>query len=132
MTVELRGSGTLSNYSGAVGCLYRPVFYRPRYLNCRINLRTRTLGKSVLLGNFFLSIIAIADLMLSYISLGDTEFRMRQNFRTRVIPRENIECVSVAKGCPITLHLSDGGRVELPDLAVQGLGNSLRAWIRAT
>lgn len=81
---------------------------------------------------FFLSVVAIADLMLSYIDLGETDFRMRQNFRTRVIPKEDIESISAEKGCPLILRLRDGGHVELPDLAIQGIGNSLRAWIRAT
>jgi len=81
---------------------------------------------------FVLSIIAIADLISSYITLGDTALRMRRNFRTQVIPRIAIESVSVAKGCPIILHLQGGGQVEVPDLAVRGIGNSLRAWVKAT
>ena len=81
---------------------------------------------------YLLSIVAIADLVFSDVHLDNNELRMRYNFRTRIILRENIESVSVAKGCPIILILKDGGHVSLPDLAVQGIGNSLRAWIRAT
>lgn len=76
--------------------------------------------------------MAIADLMVSLISLGDIEIRIRTNFRTQIIPRGDIESVSAEKGCPITLLLKDGGRIELPDLAVRGVGNSVTAWIRAT
>lgn len=81
---------------------------------------------------FILNILAIIDSAMSYVNLGDADFRMRKNFRATVIPRDNIESISVAKGCPIRLHLKDGSRVEVPDLGGKGIANSLRAWILAT
>lgn len=81
---------------------------------------------------FALSVIAIVDAALSYIVLGDIDFRMRENFRTTVVSRDSIESVSAAKGCPTRLHLDDGKYVDIPELGAQGIENSLRSWIRAT
>lgn len=81
---------------------------------------------------FVFSLIGIAELFTSYVTLGEQDFRMRKNFRTTIVPRENIASVAVAKGCPTTLLLNDGGKVVVPELGGKGIGNSLRAWIKAT
>ena len=81
---------------------------------------------------FILSLVGIAELRSSYIRLGEVNLRIRKNFRTTVVPRESIESVAVAKGCPTTLLLKNGGRVTVPDLGGRGVDNSIRAWIRAT
>lgn len=76
----------------------------------------------------FLSLlVGLVEASTSFVKLSDSEFRMRKNFRTIAIPRDDIDAVSVAKGCPISLKLRNGRHVELPDLGYQGLDNSLRA-----
>ena len=80
---------------------------------------------------FVLLLIAIVEVAISFVRLEESEFRMRKNFRLLAISRGDIESVSVAKGCPIILHLKNGDRVDLPDLGYQGLDNSLRSWIHA-
>jgi len=81
---------------------------------------------------FAVGLLGIVDAALSFVELGDSELRMRKNFRKSVVARSDIKSISVAKGCPISIHLANGSRVEIPDLGGQGLDNSLRSWIRAT
>ena len=81
---------------------------------------------------FAIGVVGIIDAALSFVMLDESELRMRHTFRTNVIPRSEIKSVSVAKGCPIRLQLSDGTRVDVPDLGASGIANSLRAWIGAT
>lgn len=88
--------------------------------------------KAVCWGLFFLSLVGLAELFSSFVTLEDESFRMRKNFRVTSIPRADIESVAAAKGCPITLVLQDGSRVDVPDLGGQGIDKSLRAWLKAT
>ena len=81
---------------------------------------------------FAFSLLAITDVLTQFVTLGDTELRLRRNLRLRVIPRENIESIAIAKGCPALLILKDGEKVELPPLDSISMGNSIRAWLKAT
>lgn len=81
---------------------------------------------------FLSSVVGVVELLSAYVTLDETHFRMRKNFRKTVLPRESIQSVEVAKGCPIMLILKDGGSVTVPELGGQGIDNSLRAWIKAT
>ena len=81
---------------------------------------------------FAISLLGIADVLTQFVNLGDTELRMRRNLRLKVIPREDIESVAVAKGCPTLLILKGGDKVELPPLDSIAMGNSIRAWLKAT
>ena len=80
---------------------------------------------------FVVSILAIADAALSYVMLGENKLQMRKNFRKTNVARNDIESVAVAKGCPVTLILKNGKKIEVPSLGANNIGNSLRAWIRA-
>ena len=81
---------------------------------------------------FAFSLLGIADAVTQFLTLGEHELRMRRNLRFKRIPREDIESVSVAKGCPTLLILKDESKVELPPLDSIAMGNSVRAWIKAT
>ena len=83
-------------------------------------------------GVFFLCLVAIADLLVSFVTLGDKHFRMRRNFRVSEIPRADIQSIAAEKGCPTLLLLHDGSKVEIPELGGQGIANSVRAWLKAT
>ena len=81
---------------------------------------------------FGFSLLGIADVLTQFVSLGDQELRMRRNLQLKEIPREDIESIAVAKGCPTLLILKDGDKVELPPLDSIAMGNSIRAWLKAT
>ena len=82
---------------------------------------------------FFLVCLAgIVELLSSHVTLDESHFRMRKNFRTTVVARDTIASVVAEKGCPITLLLEDGSRIAVPDLGGQSIDNSIRAWAKAT
>ena len=81
---------------------------------------------------FAFSVVALADVLSQFLTLGESELRMRRNLRLREVARKDIESVAVAKGCPTFLIMKDGSKVEVPPLDANGLGNSIRAWLKAT
>lgn len=83
-------------------------------------------------GVFLLCLVGIADLLSSYLTLGDEHLKMRKNFRVSEIARADIESIAAEKGCPTLLLLRDGSNVEIPDLGGQSIANSVRAWLNAT
>ena len=78
-----------------------------------------------------LGILAFVETATSYIVIDHSELRMRRTFRRYTVGREEIESVSREKGCPTLLIMRDGRKVEIPDLGLSGVDNSIRAWLRA-
>lgn len=78
-----------------------------------------------------LGILAFVETASSYIVIDHSELRMRRTFRSHTVRKEEIESVSRAKGCPTLLIMRDGRKIELPDLGVAGVDNSIRAWLHA-
>lgn len=76
-------------------------------------------------------ILGFVETATSYIVLDHSQLRMRRTFRGYTVRKEEIESVSREKGCPTLLIKRDGGKMEIPDLGVVGVDNSIRAWLRA-
>ena len=79
-----------------------------------------------------LCVAATLDAMTSYMELGDGSIKIRSCFIRREIAKSEIEKVSYAKGCPVTLQLETGRIVSVPSFGEnsQGLTNSIRAWCK--
>lgn len=78
-----------------------------------------------------LAIAAVVEARTDFISLEEDALTQRKHFRTTTVPREQIQNISTEKGCPVLLILVSGEKIELADLGVSAIGNSLRAWVRA-
>ena len=76
-------------------------------------------------------VAAVLDVMTAFMELGKSSVRIRSSFRLREIPKSEVEKVSWAKGCPVTLRLNTGRVVPVPSFGQnsQGLANSIRAWL---
>jgi hypothetical protein len=77
----------------------------------------------------------LADVFLTRIDLGHDRLRIVSiPFRSRTIPREEIESVTWAAGCGASLILRGGRGVPLPGVGrnAQGLTNTIRAWLKRT
>jgi hypothetical protein len=85
------------------------------------------------LGGFGLALLALLgalDAFTTRVPLSEESIEIVANFRTRGFQRAAFSSVSWAKGCPISLHLVDGGKVELPGgLHGPEMQNTLRAWL---
>ena len=77
-------------------------------------------------------VAGIVESFSSFIRLQDTEIRFRQIFGQTVIPKNQIAKVTWEAGCGVSLLLSDGTWVKVPDLGhnSQGLTNSIRSWLK--
>lgn len=83
------------------------------------------------IGMFLLSVAAIFEVVTDSVSLDRDTLRMRHHFRNTVLKRDDIESVSREKGSPTWLLLKDGRKVEVPDMGVNSIDNSIRSWLRA-
>lgn len=79
-----------------------------------------------------LGVAGIVESFSSYIRLDDSEIRFRQAFGKAAIPKQEIEKVTWEAGCGVSLLLSNGKWVKVPDLGhnSQGLTNSIRSWLK--
>ena len=84
------------------------------------------------IGFSILGVAGIVESFSMYILLGETEISFRETFRKTAIPRSDIVKVTWEAGCGVSLLLSDGTWVKVPDLGQnsQGLTNSIRSWLR--
>jgi len=84
-------------------------------------------------GFSILGVAGVVEALSSYIRLEDTELRFRETFGSTAIPRKDITRVTWEAGCGVSLLLSDGTWVKVPDLGhnSQGLTNSIRSWLKA-
>ena len=84
------------------------------------------------IGFSILGVAGIVESFFSYIRLEATEIRFRETFGNTVIPRKDITRVTWEAGCGVSLLLSDGTWVKVPDLGnnSQGLTNSIRSWLK--
>jgi len=78
----------------------------------------------------------LADVFLTRIVLGPDSLRLvsATEFKSRTIPRAEIDTVTWEKGCGVSLILRDGTGVRLPGVGrnAQGLTNTIRAWLKRT
>lgn len=84
------------------------------------------------IGFSILGVAGIVESFSSYIRLEDTEIRFRETFGKTAIPKNDIMRVTWEAGCGVSLLLSDGTWVNVPDLGhnSQGLTNSIRSWLK--
>ena len=81
-------------------------------------------------GFSFVGVLALLETATSFVDLDESRLLARRTFKTIRIARADIEKIAVAKGCPILVITKNGRKIEMPDLGVRGLDNSLRAWIK--
>ncbi|NCF63007.1 MAG: hypothetical protein GWP58_09160 [Gammaproteobacteria bacterium] len=92
-------------------------------------------GLTLLSASFIgFSIICIAGVVESFsahILLEESQIRFRETLRDTAIPKGDIVRVTWEAGCGVSLLLSDGTWVKIPDLGhnSQGLTNSIRSWL---
>jgi hypothetical protein len=80
------------------------------------------------------SLLAFLELASTRLTIEGETLSFVKTFRTRVFHREDIDSVTWAKGCGVSIKLADGRWVQLPDLgpSPQGLTNTIRAWLKRT
>jgi hypothetical protein len=85
-------------------------------------------------GFSILGAVGIVESFSSYVSLDATEIRFRETLKKTAIPRADIVQVTWEAGSGVSLRLSDGTWVKVPDLGhnSQGLTNSIRSWLKNT
>jgi hypothetical protein len=78
--------------------------------------------------------LGIVEALTARLLLADDALHVTKFWTRRSYPRATIRQATYAKGCPVTLELSNGQWAKLPDLGhnTQGITNSIRAWLRAT
>jgi hypothetical protein len=78
----------------------------------------------------------LADIFMKRIVLTKDGLRIVSvaTFRSRTVPRIEIESVTWEKGCGASIKLRNGTWVRLPDVGrnAQGLTNTIRAWLNKT
>lgn len=78
-----------------------------------------------------IGVAAVIESHTDYLVIHDRAIELRRTFRRSSVDLESIASISNEKGCPVLIVLEDGNKVEVPDLGVSGIANSLRAWLRA-
>lgn len=83
-------------------------------------------------GFSILGVAGIIESFCGYIRLEDTEIRFRETFAKTAIAKKDITRVTWEAGCGVSLLLSDGTWVKVPDLGhnSRGLTNSIRSWLK--
>jgi hypothetical protein len=77
----------------------------------------------------------VVDVFLTRIVLSNDSLRIVSvPFRSKTIPRAEIESVTWAAGCGASIVLRSGKGVSLPSVGrnAQGLTNTIRAWLNKT
>lgn len=86
-------------------------------------------------GYMILGALWVADVFLTRIVLGNDTLRIVSvPFRSKTIPRTEIESVTWAAGCGASIVLRSGRGISLPSVGrnAQGLTNTIRAWLNRT
>ena len=73
----------------------------------------------------------LLECLVSRVELLDDAILVRSLFSRRRYPREQVEGVAEAKGVAPALKLAGGEWAKVPEVIGGGLGNSVRAWLRA-
>jgi hypothetical protein len=80
-----------------------------------------------------LSVIGFLDAILTWVELGSDSLTFVTQFRRRRIARADIDSVTWASGCGVSIKLVTGGWVTLPETGnSQSRTNSIRAWLKRT
>jgi hypothetical protein len=77
------------------------------------------------------ALLAALESLTSYIRLEEEAIHIRSKFTARCIPKMEIERVTWEKGSGVSIQLTSGLWVQMPELFQnsQGLCNSVRAWL---
>lgn len=84
-------------------------------------------------GFSMLGFLAAIETLSSYMKLNKSTLELRSWFKLKMIAKDEIESVTWAKGCPVSIKLKNGTYVPLPGslmLNSQGTVNSIRAWLK--
>jgi len=81
-----------------------------------------------------LSMIAFFDAVLGYLTLKKKTLEFKKNFKKTTILRSDISKVTWEKGYGVSVQLNEGELITLPSFGqnIQGLANSVRAWLKDT
>ena len=78
-----------------------------------------------------LFVVGAVELKLRHLTIEADRITWTGNFRRGEVHRSEIESVTWAKGGGVSLKLTSGKWVPLPDVeGYQGLTNTIRAWLR--
>jgi len=110
----------------AVGVLY---VFRPD--------RVKAIGVFGLVGLAIFAVVGllgILDILTMRVSISEEMIEVVNNGRRRTISRSEIESVSWAKGCGVSIKLKDENWLKLPNVFsnYQGAVNTLNAWLKNT
>jgi hypothetical protein len=88
----------------------------------------------VVIGYAVIGALWLADLFLVRIELRADDILIFANFKSRTIPRSEIESVTWEKGGGAALKLRNGKWVNLPSAGQlpSSLTNTIRAWLKKT
>ncbi|MDH3208533.1 MAG: PH domain-containing protein, partial [Gemmatimonadota bacterium] len=77
--------------------------------------------------------VGLTDALTTRVELNDEGLIRVANFRSRFVPRAQIESVSWEGGTGVAIRLTNGSWVRLPDVGnSQARANSIRGWIKRT
>lgn len=84
-------------------------------------------------GFALLGVAALFETLTEYLVFDVHELRFRKMFRTVKIPKADISEVTWTAGGGVSIQLTSGRWVMVPDLGYdsQGLTNSLKAWVKS-
>lgn len=76
-------------------------------------------------------VLGLVDAVSSSVRLDPDVLQMRNNFRHRMLKREQLVEVSWAKGCPVSVKDRSGKWTHLPPLGdSSAMANGIRAWLK--
>jgi len=80
-----------------------------------------------------LMVAGFTDALMTRVELNPEGLVRVANFRRRFIPRAQIDGVTWEGGTGVSIRLTDGSYVRLPDVGnSQARANSIRAWVTGT
>lgn len=97
--------------------------------------RTQGLSASTvgLAGFALLAVLGLADALVTRVEVDEEGLTRVAGFRRQEIPRTDIDRVTWESGTGVSVHLTNGSWVKLPDVGnSQARANSLRSWLKRT
>lgn len=80
------------------------------------------------------AVFGLADVAWTRIELNENGIEIISGFRRQFVPLQAIDSITWAKGVGVSIKISDGSWIGLPEVGTgsQALSNSLRAWLKGS